>query len=46
MDVPSGLAIHCFVRLRRNAIEARGFANFQFVDGSIDFLKGDGDWES
>jgi hypothetical protein len=42
MDSAARTAIHCFVCFRRDAIEAWAFAIHQFVDGSVNFVKGDG----
>jgi hypothetical protein len=43
MDSATRTAIHCFVIcFRGDAIEAWAFAILQFVDGSVNFVKGDG----
>jgi hypothetical protein len=42
MDSVACTAIHCFVCFRGDAIEAWAFAILQFVDGSVNFVKGDG----
>ncbi len=42
MDMPLGRGIHRFVCLRGNAIQAWALSILQFVDGSINFVEGDG----
>jgi hypothetical protein len=42
VDPASGSVVHCLVHFCLNAIEAGGFAIFQFVNSSIDLCKCDG----
>ena len=42
MDSAMHMVIYCFVCFRGDAIEAWAFAILKFVDGSINFVKGDG----
>jgi len=41
MDTSSGLHIHRLVCFGGDAIQTRAFSIFQFVDGSVNFFKGD-----
>ena len=45
VDESSSLSVHCFVCFGGDAIQAWAFSVLQFVDGSINFVEGDGGFD-